>query len=248
MGNLWVPSGDGGAKEAYQAAKEIRATQNSSSEANAQAVRDAALAAAQQDGVITGPEEAVLSLLEKDPDAIDSAREDKNGISFSSPEQSDLIVLEDQVITTGKASKEISFIDNTVTIPEVVIELPEKSFRREFNTNSTYIPPNNPQLTENLKAFADYISDNKGAKETIIKGAKNEHRAGDFLWALEKAQNGQKLDSDDIENIQKFLSFDADNQDILSYDGDSNGVDGKYGYRTHLALGAFMEDLRNSIQ
>lgn len=122
--------------------------------------------------------------------------------------------------------------------PTDVVAYGKELFKETFGLSSkSYLRPHDAKLKAELSAYANIIDSTAGMKETLM--AKNP-RAEDFLYALEKAQQGKNLTYDDVESIQLFLIQDTPYGHELAYKPNDNGMDGKFGFRTHAALHRFV--------
>lgn len=109
-------------------------------------------------------------------------------------------------------------------------------------SSKSYLKADNPRLAAQLKEYAALIEQKPEMKLAIGRNP----RGLDFLHVLEKASKGQKLNRDDVEDVQLFLTKDTRFGSALSYSGDPNGVDGKFGVRTLGTLDHFINHFQPS--
>lgn len=114
-----------------------------------------------------------------------------------------------------------------------------KNFNNAFGVGDKgYVKESDPKLSAALKGFAGKLN------EEMKKAIGRNPRGLDFMHALDKAAQGKPLSKDDIGSIQLFLAKDTRYGSELATSKTPDGLDRKYGARTHSAL----ERLLNNFQ
>ncbi|MBT9544932.1 MAG: hypothetical protein IV090_06035 [Candidatus Sericytochromatia bacterium] len=114
-----------------------------------------------------------------------------------------------------------------------------KNFNNAFGVGDKgYVKESDPKLSAALKGFAGKLN------EEMKKAIGRNPRGLDFMHALDKAAQGKPLSKDDIGSIQLFLAKDTRYGSELATSKTPNGLDRKYGFRTHATL----ERLLNNFQ
>lgn len=146
---------------------------------------------------------------------------------------------------TPAETLETTPLAGAATAPQVaLIDAPQISaaerFQQDFKlAGKGYLPAGDSRLAQTLKSLHQGLTEDK--KRAL--GANP--RGLDFMHALEKAATGKKLNRDDIESVQLFLVKDTRYGAELSYGG-NEGIDGKYGQRTHHALQRLLQNFQPS--
>lgn len=116
-----------------------------------------------------------------------------------------------------------------------------KNFKNTFGVGDKgYVKESDPKLSAALKGFAGKL--NEETKKAIGRNP----RGLDFMHALDKAAQGKALSKDDIGSIQLFLAKDTRYGSELATSKNPDGLDRKYGARTHGALERLLQNFQPS--
>ncbi len=126
-----------------------------------------------------------------------------------------------------------------LTGPTPTSEDARKNFKNTFGEKS-YVKESDPKLSAALKGFAGKLN------EEMKKAIGRNPRGLDFMHALEKAAQGKPLSKDDIGSIQLFLAKDTRYGSELATSKTPDGLDRKYGARTHAALERLLNNFKPS--